>query len=374
MYQLLISLIFLFAIFVSCFRSSGNPQYEQLATIAGITSFSSTGKQIELPNEAPKIQILSVSPENYKPGDLVTVDYEISQVGTGDWTGPIDFILTDSNNCTGYCVSMSDTSNNWYKTQDIGNFTSYFNSISWPYGNYQFALMVNNQIIAKSKPLESVITHSIASSLVMNGPALSGSIDSATDEKLFKLNVGATYKDFIVGITLDKIDYIYASLYPPNTNGSDLMKNKAMSRGDYIAPRNSIHYPKVTGDYEILLANAGSPPLSFTIQAKNTSVSGGGSCNNVGSLFDYYGCTDHVVGTLMTADICDDSDGTWSATQTCAQRNPGLTVSGRCTTFKFISFWNYEFVTRTTYSNSSNPVSPAAANSICSDGLFQAVN
>ncbi|PJZ47600.1 hypothetical protein [Leptospira saintgironsiae] len=374
MYQLLISFIFFFIIFTSCFQSSGNPQLEQLTTLAAVSGISSSGGQIEIPEEAPKIEILSVSPENYKPGDLVTVNYKISQVGTGMWTGPVSFYLADSNNCMGSCLSIRDTLNNPWTTQDIGNFTSYFNSTSWPYGNYNFSLLVNNQIVAKSKPLESMITHVTASTLTMNGSALSVTINSAADEKLYKLNVGPTYKDFIVGIDLVEFESISnASLYPPGSNGSDIMKNTSISPGGSLTSKNSIHYPQATGNYEILLVDkSGSFPVSFTIQAKNTSVSGGGSCNNVGSIFDSEGCTDHVVGTLMTSDICDNGAGAWSSTQTCAQRNPGLTVSGKCTSFEFISFWNYEFVTRTTYSNTSSPVSTATANSNCSDGLFQA--
>ncbi|MGJ4744816.1 hypothetical protein ACQV5M_00520 [Leptospira sp. SA-E8] len=365
MYQLLFSLIFFFAIFTSCFQSSGNPQYEQLATIAGITEFSSSNGQIEIPEEAPKISILSVSPENYKPGDLVTVDYKITQVGTGDWTGPVSFYLTDTNNCMEYCQSKRDTLNNPWITQDTGNFTSYFNSSNWPYGNYNFSLFVNNQVVAKSKPLESVITHATASTLTMNGSVVTATITSGTDDKLFKLNVGPTYKDFIIGINLITTGTILenVSLYPPGTNGSDQMNYVSVSSGRYIQSKGSAYYPQTIGNYEILVSDSGSFPVSFSIQARNTHASGGGSCNYVGSFFESKGCFDYAPGTIMDSDECDNFQGVWSITQTCAQRNPTLTVLKKCTRFTSIAFSTYEFETQTYYPSTSN------INISCNDGI-----
>ncbi|EMK00931.1 hypothetical protein AB3N61_12630 [Leptospira sp. WS58.C1] len=366
MYQLLLSILFFFVIFTSCFQSSGNPQYEQLAAVAGITEFSSSDGQVEIPEEAPKITILSVSPENYKPGDLVTIDYKITQVGTGDWTGPVSFYLTDTNNCMEYCQSTRDTLNNPWIAQDLGNFTSYFNSSNWPYGNYNFSLLVNNQIVAKSEPLESVITHATASTLTMNGSAVVVTITSGTDEKLFKLNVGPTYKDFVIGINLITTGTILdkVSLYPPGTNGSDLMKNVSVGSGSYIQSKGSAHYPQATGNYEILASDtSGSFPISFSIQARNTHASGGGSCNYVGSFFESKGCFDYAPGTTMDADECGVFDGVWSTTQTCAQRNPTLTVLKKCTRFTSIAFSTYEFETQTYYPSTSN----STIN--CSDGF-----
>lgn len=363
-YRILLLFSIPFVIFISCFQSSGNPQFEQLATIAGITGYSSTGEQIEIPEEAPKIQILSVSPENYKPGDLVTVNYKINQLGTGTWTGPVSFYLNDLNHCMEYCVSIQDTSNNPWKIQEVGTFTSYFNSSSWPYGNYNFSLLVNNQVMAKSNPLESIITRATASTLTMNGSALTSTINSSTDEKLFKLNVGPTYKDFIIGIKLITSGEILndVSLYPPGSNGSDLMKNTAIVSGDYIRSKNSAHYPQTVGNYEILVSDDfGSFPISFSIQARNTHITGGGSCNYVGSFFESNGCFDYGAGTVMNTADCSTFQGVWSATQTCEQRNPALTVVKKCTRFKNVAFSGYEFETQTYY--------PSTSNTSCDDGL-----
>ncbi len=349
-----------FVIFTSCFQSSGNPQLEQLATIAGLTSFSSSG-QIELPEEAPKIQILSIEPENYKPGDLITVNYKISQVGTGIWSGALTSYLTDSVNCMDYCQSIKDTLNTQWIIQDVGTFTSYFNSSSWPYGKYNFSLLVNNQIMAKSKPLESVITHATASTLTMNGAALTSTITSSTDEKLFKLNVSPTYKDFIIGIKLvssgNSLNKV--ALYPPDTNGSDLMDMTSVTSGSDISSKDSVNNPKTIGNYQILVSNNSS--VSFSIQAKNTHVTGGGSCNYIGSFFESDGCFDYDAGTAMNTTECATFQGVWSATQTCAQRNPGLTVLKKCTRFTNITFSNYEFETQIFY--------PSTFNNGCIDGI-----
>ncbi|MGJ4786538.1 hypothetical protein [Leptospira koniambonensis] len=366
MYHLLISFTFFFVIFTSCFQSSGDPQQKQLTTLAAISGVSLGGDQDEIiPAEAPKIEILSISPENYKPGDLITVNYKITRVGSGEWMGPIEFYLTDLNNCMEYCESILDTSNDPWLIQDVGNFTSYFNSTSWPYGNYNFSLRMfgNGQTVAKSKPLESVITHATASTLVMNGSVLNATISSSSDEKLFKLNVESTYKDFIIGIsTGDMLSNV--SLYPPGTNGSNRMNYTSVSSGSSIRSKGSAYYPQTIGNYEILASDSsGSYPISFSIQARNTHVSGGGSCNYIGSFFESLGCLDFSSGTAMNTAECATFQGIWNATQTCAQRNPGLTVLKKCTRFERIDSSNFEFQTKAYYSSTSN------TGISCTDGI-----